>query len=130
MYKTKEIFIDFAKLNCNLLYIIEIIYLGIKRANSALVVPMATGMSLTLCLLALRNIKTIIENINKDIQNESKENDENNMNNNKKPDVSNNDSNNSNNNNNDRERERKYVIWPRIDQKSGFKSILSAGITH
>ncbi|KAF1333507.1 O-phosphoseryl-trna selenium transferase, partial [Globisporangium splendens] len=56
---------------------------GLRSIASALVLPVATGMSLTLVLLALRA---------------------------QKPDA-------------------KYVIWPRIDQKSCFKSILTAGLT-
>lgn len=56
---------------------------GLRSIASALVLPVATGMSLTLVLLTLRE---------------------------QKPHA-------------------KYVIWPRIDQKSCFKSMLSAGLT-
>lgn len=49
--------------------------------TSCFVVPMATGMSLTLCFLTLRH---------------------------KRPKA-------------------KYIIWPRIDQKSCFKSMITAG---
>ena len=56
---------------------------GVPNTKACFVAPMATGMSLVLCLLALRQ---------------------------KRPNA-------------------KYVIWPRIDQKSCFKSILTAGFT-
>lgn len=49
--------------------------------TNCFVVPMATGMSLTLCFLTLRH---------------------------KRPTA-------------------KYIIWPRIDQKSCFKSMITAG---
>ncbi|KAM5193120.1 O-phosphoseryl-tRNA(Sec) selenium transferase [Mantella aurantiaca] len=54
---------------------------GVRTATSCFVVPMATGMSLTLCFLTLRH---------------------------KRPKA-------------------KYIIWPRIDQKSCFKSMITAG---
>ncbi|XP_077136063.1 O-phosphoseryl-tRNA(Sec) selenium transferase [Ranitomeya variabilis] len=54
---------------------------GVRAATSCFVVPMATGMSLTLCFLTLRH---------------------------KRPKA-------------------KYIIWPRIDQKSCFKSMITAG---
>ncbi|XP_013789882.2 O-phosphoseryl-tRNA(Sec) selenium transferase-like isoform X1 [Limulus polyphemus] len=54
---------------------------GAPSTASAFVVPMATGMSLVLCLLTLRH----------------------------------------------RRKGAKYVIWPRIDQKSCFKCMLTAG---
>ncbi|XP_034968416.2 O-phosphoseryl-tRNA(Sec) selenium transferase isoform X1 [Zootoca vivipara] len=54
---------------------------GVRTASSCFVVPMATGMSLTLCFLTLRH---------------------------KRPKA-------------------KYIIWPRIDQKSCFKSMITAG---
>ncbi|XP_071830497.1 O-phosphoseryl-tRNA(Sec) selenium transferase-like isoform X2 [Apostichopus japonicus] len=54
---------------------------GIKSTKSCFVVPMATGMSLVLCFLTLRQLR---------------------------PDG-------------------KYIIWSRIDQKSCFKAILTAG---
>ncbi|XP_075050849.1 O-phosphoseryl-tRNA(Sec) selenium transferase [Mixophyes fleayi] len=54
---------------------------GVRMATSCFVVPMATGMSLTLCFLTLRH---------------------------KRPKA-------------------KYIIWPRIDQKSCFKSMITAG---
>ena len=54
---------------------------GVTSVSSAFVVPMATGMTLTLSMLTFRKSR---------------------------PDA-------------------KYVIWPRIDQKSCFKSIITAG---
>ncbi|XP_071982092.1 O-phosphoseryl-tRNA(Sec) selenium transferase isoform X1 [Engystomops pustulosus] len=54
---------------------------GVRTATSCFVVPMATGMSLTLCFLTLRH---------------------------KRPKA-------------------KYILWPRIDQKSCFKSMITAG---
>ncbi|RWS00673.1 O-phosphoseryl-tRNA(Sec) selenium transferase-like protein, partial [Dinothrombium tinctorium] len=54
---------------------------GVPNAKACFIAPMATGMSLTLCLLTLRH---------------------------KRPNA-------------------KYVIWPRIDQKSCFKCIQTAG---
>ncbi|XP_059131851.1 O-phosphoseryl-tRNA(Sec) selenium transferase [Peromyscus eremicus] len=54
---------------------------GVHSVASCFVVPMATGMSLTLCFLTLRH---------------------------KRPKA-------------------KYIIWPRIDQKSCFKSMVTAG---
>ncbi|RLN62301.1 hypothetical protein BBJ28_00019989 [Nothophytophthora sp. Chile5] len=56
---------------------------GLRAVAAALVLPVATGMSLTLVLLQLKEAK---------------------------PDA-------------------RYVIWPRIDQKSCFKAILAAGLT-
>ncbi|ESO96581.1 hypothetical protein LOTGIDRAFT_143936 [Lottia gigantea] len=55
---------------------------GIKSISNCFVVPMATGMSLTLCMLTLKQ----------------------------------------------KRKTAKYVLWPRIDQKSCFKSILTAGL--
>lgn len=54
---------------------------GVQKTAACLVVPMATGMSMVLCLLTLRQQRP----------------------------------------------KSKYVIWPRIDQKSCFKSIITAG---
>uniref|UniRef100_A0AAY4EME6 O-phosphoseryl-tRNA(Sec) selenium transferase n=1 Tax=Denticeps clupeoides TaxID=299321 RepID=A0AAY4EME6_9TELE len=54
---------------------------GVRSAASCFVVPMATGMSLTLCFLTLRH---------------------------RRPGA-------------------RYIIWPRIDQKSCFKSMVTAG---
>ncbi|XP_048398642.1 O-phosphoseryl-tRNA(Sec) selenium transferase isoform X1 [Stegostoma tigrinum] len=54
---------------------------GVRTVSSCFVVPMATGMSLTLCFLALRH----------------------------------------------RRPKAKFIIWPRIDQKSCFKSMITAG---
>uniref|UniRef100_A0A8C9LAY7 O-phosphoseryl-tRNA(Sec) selenium transferase n=1 Tax=Pavo cristatus TaxID=9049 RepID=A0A8C9LAY7_PAVCR len=54
---------------------------GVRTVTNCFVVPMATGMSLTLCFLTLRH---------------------------KRPKA-------------------KYIIWPRIDQKSCFKSMITAG---
>ncbi|XP_066488156.1 O-phosphoseryl-tRNA(Sec) selenium transferase [Tiliqua scincoides] len=62
--------------------VLDIIKLaGVRTASCCFVVPMATGMSLTLCFLTLRH---------------------------KRPKA-------------------KYIIWPRIDQKSCFKSMITAG---
>ncbi|XP_060102200.1 O-phosphoseryl-tRNA(Sec) selenium transferase [Heteronotia binoei] len=62
--------------------VLDIIRLaGVRTVSSCFVVPMATGMSLTLCFLTLRH---------------------------KRPKA-------------------KYIIWPRIDQKSCFKSMITAG---
>ncbi|XP_030418936.1 O-phosphoseryl-tRNA(Sec) selenium transferase isoform X1 [Gopherus evgoodei] len=62
--------------------VLDIIKLaGVRTATNCFVVPMATGMSLTLCFLTLRH---------------------------KRPKA-------------------KYIIWPRIDQKSCFKSMITAG---
>nr|XP_033804156.1 O-phosphoseryl-tRNA(Sec) selenium transferase [Geotrypetes seraphini] len=54
---------------------------GVRTVASCFVVPMATGMSLTLCFLTLRH---------------------------KRPKA-------------------KFILWPRIDQKSCFKSMITAG---
>ncbi|CAK8692903.1 unnamed protein product [Clavelina lepadiformis] len=54
---------------------------GGTTAKSCIIVPMATGMTLLLCFLALKSIR---------------------------PDA-------------------RYIIWPRVDQKSCFKSMISAG---
>lgn len=54
---------------------------GVRSVASCFVVPMATGMSLTLCFLTLRH---------------------------KRPQA-------------------RYIIWPRIDQKSCFKAMITAG---
>ncbi|XP_013859837.1 O-phosphoseryl-tRNA(Sec) selenium transferase [Austrofundulus limnaeus] len=54
---------------------------GVRSVASCFVVPMATGMSLTLCFLTLRH---------------------------RRPTA-------------------RYIIWPRIDQKSCFKSMITAG---
>uniref|UniRef100_A0A4W5Q922 O-phosphoseryl-tRNA(Sec) selenium transferase n=1 Tax=Hucho hucho TaxID=62062 RepID=A0A4W5Q922_9TELE len=54
---------------------------GVQSVASCFVVPMATGMSLTLCFLTLRH---------------------------KRPKA-------------------RYIIWPRIDQKSCFKAMITAG---
>ncbi|XP_012327836.2 O-phosphoseryl-tRNA(Sec) selenium transferase isoform X2 [Aotus nancymaae] len=62
--------------------VLDIIKLaGVHTIANCFVVPMATGMSLTLCFLTLRH---------------------------KRPKA-------------------KYIIWPRIDQKSCFKSMITAG---
>ncbi|XP_035180656.1 O-phosphoseryl-tRNA(Sec) selenium transferase [Oxyura jamaicensis] len=62
--------------------VLDIIRLaGVRTVTNCFVVPMATGMSLTLCFLTLRH---------------------------KRPKA-------------------KYIIWPRIDQKSCFKSMITAG---
>lgn len=57
------------------------LWAGVRTVTNCFVVPMATGMSLTLCFLTLRH---------------------------KRPKA-------------------KYIIWPRIDQKSCFKSMITAG---
>ncbi|KAL7880167.1 hypothetical protein SRHO_G00024210 [Serrasalmus rhombeus] len=54
---------------------------GVRSVSSCFVVPMATGMSLTLCFLTLRH---------------------------RRPAA-------------------RYILWPRIDQKSCFKSMITAG---
>lgn len=54
---------------------------GVRSASSCFVVPMATGMSLTLCFLTLRH----------------------------------------------RRPKARFIIWPRIDQKSCFKAMITAG---
>ncbi|XP_066576887.1 O-phosphoseryl-tRNA(Sec) selenium transferase isoform X2 [Amia ocellicauda] len=54
---------------------------GVRSVSSCFVLPMATGMSLTLCFLTLRH----------------------------------------------RRPKAKYIIWPRIDQKSCFKAMVTAG---
>uniref|UniRef100_A0A8C5SW80 O-phosphoseryl-tRNA(Sec) selenium transferase n=1 Tax=Laticauda laticaudata TaxID=8630 RepID=A0A8C5SW80_LATLA len=54
---------------------------GVQATSSCFVVPMATGMSLTLCFLTLRH----------------------------------------------RRPKARYILWPRIDQKSCFKSMVTAG---
>jgi len=56
---------------------------GLKSIRRCLVLPLATGMSMTLCLLALRKKSPL----------------------------------------------RRYVIWPRIDQKSCLKGMVTAGLT-
>ena len=66
--------------NCLALHAMEIA--GLKTGLSSLVLPMATGMSLTMCFIAMKK---------------------------KNPTA-------------------KYIIWPRIDQKSCFKSISTAGL--
>lgn len=55
---------------------------GIRSGLTSLVLPMATGMSITMCFIALKAQR----------------------------------------------KEARYVIWPRIDQKSCFKSIITAGM--
>ncbi|XP_060566006.1 O-phosphoseryl-tRNA(Sec) selenium transferase-like [Ruditapes philippinarum] len=66
--------------NCLALDVIKLS--GVQSATSCFVVPMATGMSLMLCMLTIKS---------------------------KRPKA-------------------KYVIWPRIDQKSCIKSMITAGI--
>ena len=60
---------------------INILLTGVRSAKACLVLPVATGMSLVMTLLTLKQ---------------------------QRPGA-------------------KYVIWPRIDQKSCFKCILTAG---
>ncbi|MEQ2177629.1 hypothetical protein GOODEAATRI_005496 [Goodea atripinnis] len=57
---------------------------SVRSVASCFVVPMATGMSLTLCFLTLRH----------------------------------------------RRPKARYIIWPRIDQKSCFKSMITAATSH
>eukprot|EP01135_Chromosphaera_perkinsii_P008094 Nk52_evm10s1129 gene=Nk52_evmTU10s1129 len=73
--------------NCMILDLIKHCCLvpGCLYPEEAVVFPLATGMSVVLCLLALKSMST---------SNETK----------------------------------KFVIWPRMDQKSCFKAILSAGL--
>ena len=59
------------------------LHTGVRSVSSCFVVPMATGMSLTLCFLTLRH---------------------------RRPAA-------------------RYILWPRIDQKSCFKSMVTAGMT-
>ena len=61
-----------------------LIYSGVTDCKACFVVPMATGMALTLCMQTFRADRP----------------------------------------------QAKYVIWPRIDQKSCFKSIATAGIVY
>ncbi|CAO2639934.1 O-phosphoseryl-tRNA(Sec) selenium transferase [Lemmus lemmus] len=67
--------------NSLVLNVIKLAVVGVHSVANCFVVPMATGMSLTLCFLTLRH---------------------------KRPKA-------------------KYIIWPRIDQKSCFKSMVTAG---
>nr|XP_002120570.1 O-phosphoseryl-tRNA(Sec) selenium transferase [Ciona intestinalis] len=66
---------------CTKLMLDMIRIVGARNAKSCIIVPMATGMTLLLCFLALRSLR---------------------------PNA-------------------KYIIWPRIDQKSCFKSMTSSG---
>lgn len=66
---------------CTKLMLDFIHQVGLKNASACIIVPMATGMTLLLCFLALRSLRP----------------------------------------------KSKYIIWPRIDQKSCFKSMVSAG---
>lgn len=59
------------------------LHTGVRSVSSCFVVPMATGMSLTLCFLTLRH---------------------------RRPSA-------------------RYILWPRIDQKSCFKSMITAGMS-
>lgn len=70
------------KIIWNLIYFILTIFLGVKNSAGCFLVPMATGMSLVLCMLTIKQDR---------------------------PGA-------------------KFVLWSRIDQKSCFKSILTAGI--
>jgi O-phospho-L-seryl-tRNASec:L-selenocysteinyl-tRNA synthase len=59
---------------------------GYAEVSACLVVPMATGMSLVLTMLALRNSLPL-----------------------------------------ERRKSAQYVLWPRIDQKTCYKAIITAG---
>ena len=61
-------------------YII-VAYIGVHSVEKCVLIPVATGMAMTLVLLTIRQMRPTA----------------------------------------------KYVIWPRIDQKSCFKSIITAG---
>lgn len=60
---------------------LPVYFSGVRSVASCFVVPMATGMSLTLCFLTLRH---------------------------QRPKA-------------------RYIVWPRIDQKSCFKAMITAG---
>lgn len=68
--------------SCNKLLLSPFWLPGVRSVASCFVVPMATGMSLTLCFLALRH----------------------------------------------RRPKARYIVWPRIDQKSCFKAMITAGL--
>lgn len=99
-----------------------------------LVLPLATGMTLTLCFLSIAQSNNLNSRNNNDIC--KSKNDNNNSN-----DKNNNIDNNNDNDNNkcdtnnipnhhhqqQQQLQAKYIIWSRIDQKSCFKSILTAG---
>ena len=106
-----------------------------------LVLPLATGMTLTLCFLSIAQSNNLNSRNNNNDSCKSK-----NANNNKSNDCNldknnNNDIDNKNDNNNFKcdtnnipnhhhqhlQQRAKYIIWSRIDQKSCFKSILTAG---
>lgn len=72
----------FLAIVCFCMLVLIFLCAGVPSVASAFVVPMATGMTLMLCLLTFRNLRP----------------------------------------------QAKYVIWPRIDQKSCFKSMVTAGI--
>lgn len=65
-----------------MMFIIACLLSGVRSVANCFVVPMATGMSLTLCFLTLRH----------------------------------------------RRPKARYIIWPRIDQKSCFKAMITAGL--
>ncbi|NXU58714.1 SPCS transferase, partial [Turnix velox] len=81
-YKYENIFHLWVRvMNSVCLFLTYFLCAGVQTVTNCFVVPMATGMSLTLCFLTLRH---------------------------KRPKA-------------------KYIIWPRIDQKSCFKSMITAG---
>ena len=73
--------------------------LGVNSMNKCIVVPLATGMSLSLCLLTIRGKLSASPSPSSAPSSSSTPT------------------------------EPRYVIWPRIDQKSCFKCILTAGFT-
>ena len=80
---------------CTLLTIHALEIAGSNVAKNCLILPMATGMSLTMCLLALKNLSTTSSNEGDKEAKVAKD----------------------------------IVLWPRIDQKSCFKCIMTAGLT-
>ena len=103
-----------------------------------LVLPLATGMTLTLCFLSIAQSNNLNSRNNND---SCKSKNDNNKSNDYSPDNNNNNIDNKNDNNNFKcdtnnipnhhhqhlQQRAKYIIWSRIDQKSCFKSILTAG---
>jgi len=77
---------------------------GFQKPAHALVLPMATGMTLAMCLLTLRAQEAATANVDSSVSTPST-----------LPPPP--------------RTPPAYVIWPRIDQKSCFKSIYTAGLT-
>jgi len=112
-----------------------------------LVLPLATGMTLTLCFLSIAQSYNVNSRNNNNNDRCKSKNDNNNKSNDCNLDNNNNnDIDNKNDNNNNKfdtnnipnhlhqhheqqyqQQRAKYIIWSRIDQKSCFKSILTAG---